>query len=46
MYPVGTENLIRIKPVRRQLWGYHSIQGWYFAPSLKHDCVIKIVTDT
>ena len=44
--PVGTETLIHIKPVRRQSWGYHAIQGWYFAPALKHYRIIKTVTDT
>ena len=46
MAPVGTENIIHAKPVRRQSWIYHAMQGWYFPPSLKHYRVIKTVTDT
>ena len=46
MAPVGTEILIHVKPIHRQLWVHHAMQGWYFAPTLKHYCVIKIVTDT
>ena len=46
MSPVGTETLIHIKPFRCKSWGYHAMQGWYFAPALKHNRVIKTVTDT
>ena len=46
MAQVGTETLIHVKPVRRKLWGYHSMQGWYFAPDIKHYCIIKTVIDT
>ena len=46
MYPVGTETLIHVKPVRLQSWGYHAMQGWYSPPALKHYRVIKTVTET
>ena len=46
MDPVGTETIINVKPFRLQPWGYHAVQGWYFATDLKHYCVIKTVTDT
>ena len=46
MAPVGTETLVHVKPVFFQSWGYHAVQGWYFALAIKHYRVIKIVADT
>ena len=41
MAPVGNETMIRLKPMRQHTWSYHVVKAWYFAPSLKHYCVIK-----
>ncbi|KAL7487132.1 hypothetical protein ACHAW6_012727 [Cyclotella cf. meneghiniana] len=41
MAPIGTEVTIHIKPVQRQLWGYHAIHTWYSAPALTHYQCIK-----
>ena len=46
MDPAGTETMICLKPVRRHTWSYHAVKAWYFAPSLKHYCVIKTTNES
>ena len=46
MAPMGTEMLMHLKPVRRHLWGYHTLKAWYIGPARKHYRVIKGVTDS
>ena len=45
MDPAGTETMICLKPVRRHTWSYHAVKAWYFAPSLKHYCVINTTNE-
>eukprot|EP00804_Cyclotella_cryptica_P005738 CCRYP_000080-RC/>CCRYP_000080-RC protein AED:0.27 eAED:0.24 QI:0/0/0/1/0.33/0/4/0/743 len=45
MAPISTEVMVHIKPNRRQTWGYHAIQAWYFAPARNHYHCIQVVTE-
>ena len=45
MAPVGTETMIHLKPMCWHTWSYHSVKAWYFAPSLKHYCVINTTNE-
>ena len=46
MVPVGTNNLIQIKTIRRQSWGYHAMNSCYFSTDLKNYFVIRESTET
>ncbi len=47
MAPPGTEVLVHLKPSRRTSWSFHTANGWYIGPSLKHyRCIRLIMADT
>eukprot|EP00804_Cyclotella_cryptica_P006014 CCRYP_000255-RA/>CCRYP_000255-RA protein AED:0.25 eAED:0.25 QI:0/0/0/1/1/1/2/0/796 len=45
MAPIGTKEMVPVKPNRRQTWGYHAIRAWYFAPARHHYRCIQVVTE-
>ena len=36
MAPQGTDFLVNLKPAQRKSWSFHTYNGWYIGPSLKH----------
>jgi hypothetical protein len=45
--PPGTKALVHLKPSRQKSWSFHTSNGWYIGPSLKHySCIRTIMVGT
>jgi hypothetical protein len=45
MAPPGTKVLVHLKPTCRKSWSFHTSNGWYIGPSLKHYCCIRAIME-